>query len=102
MDRLKTMESFVRVVKAGSFSAAAGQLGMSRAMVTKHIMALERRLGARLLNRTPRRLAPTEIGGGDSEFRGRVLRGFGTGGLSGAPPQNDPPGRLPGRQPKAR
>lgn len=94
MDRLKTMESFVRVVKAGSFSAAAGQLGMSRAMVTKHIIALERRLGARLLNRTTRRLALTEIGGEYYEFCARILREFETEEFSVARLQKEPQGSL--------
>lgn len=94
MDRLKTMESFVRVVKVGSFSAAAGQLGMSRAMVTKHVMALERRLGARLLNRTTRRLALTEIGGEYYEFCTRILRELETEEFSVARLQKEPQGSL--------
>lgn len=68
MDRLKMMESFVAVAKAKSFSAAAERLGMSRAIVTKHIGALEARLGARLLTRTTRRVALTEVGADYLEF----------------------------------
>ena len=68
MDRLKMMESFVAVAKAKSFSAAAERLGASRAIVTKHIGALEARLGARLLTRTTRRVALTETGADYYEF----------------------------------
>jgi DNA-binding transcriptional LysR family regulator len=73
MDRLKMMESFVAVAKAKSFSAAAERLGMSRAIVTKHIGALEARLGARLLTRTTRRVALTEIGADYFEFATGIL-----------------------------
>jgi DNA-binding transcriptional LysR family regulator len=62
MDRLISMEVFVRVVDQGSFASAARQMGLSRAMVSKHIQALEERLGARLLNRTTRRVSLTEVG----------------------------------------
>jgi DNA-binding transcriptional LysR family regulator len=48
------MESFVRVVRAGSFTTAASQLGLSRALVSRHVSELEARLGVRLLNRSTR------------------------------------------------
>ena len=48
MDRFRTMQSFVRVVRAGSFTLAANQLGLSRALVSRHISDLEGRLGVRL------------------------------------------------------
>ena len=60
MDRFKTIDSFVRVAIAGSFSSAAKQLGMSRALVSLHVTDLERRLGVRLLNRTTRSLTLTQ------------------------------------------
>ncbi|MFT3967877.1 MAG: LysR family transcriptional regulator [Sphingobium sp.] len=53
---------FARVVEAGSMSAAARGLGLSAAMVSKRIARLEARLGARLLDRTTRRLEPTARG----------------------------------------
>jgi DNA-binding transcriptional LysR family regulator len=56
------MGAFARVVEAASFSAAARQLGLSRAAVSKRILQLEADLGVRLLNRTTRRVLPTEIG----------------------------------------
>ena len=58
------MESFVRVVRAGSFTIAASQLGLSRALVSRHVSELEGRLGARLLNRSTRSLNLTEEGSG--------------------------------------
>lgn len=62
MDKLRSMEVFVGVVDAGSFTAVAQALEMSTVMVSKHIAHLEHRLGARLLNRTTRRQSLTEIG----------------------------------------
>lgn len=73
MDRLKAMETFVRVVKEGSFAAAAGAMGVSRAIVTKHVMQLEKELGARLINRTTRRFSVTEIGQDYVAFCQRML-----------------------------
>src|SRR5260370_29848510 len=62
MDRLTSLTAFVRVVDSGGFSAAGRKLNMSTTMVSNHIQALEERLGARLLNRTTRKVSPTEIG----------------------------------------
>jgi DNA-binding transcriptional LysR family regulator len=62
MDKLASMKVFATVVQTGSFSAAAETLDLSKAMVSKHIHALEDLLGARLLNRTNRRLHLTEAG----------------------------------------
>ncbi|WP_308410377.1 LysR family transcriptional regulator [Burkholderia sp. WAC0059] len=56
------MEVFVRVVDLGGFTAAADASDLSTTMVSNHVRALERRLGARLLNRTTRRQSLTEIG----------------------------------------
>lgn len=62
MDRLMEMEAFAKVVDNGGFTDAAKKLGMSKSAVSKHVSSLEARLGARLLNRTTRRVSPTEIG----------------------------------------
>lgn len=62
MDRLNEMQAFVTVVDQGGFTDAARKLGISKSAVSKHVAALEDRLGARLLNRTTRRVSPTEIG----------------------------------------
>jgi DNA-binding transcriptional LysR family regulator len=56
------MEAFVRVVDAGSFSAAARQWGRSKAVVSKYVNALEDHLGVQLLRRTTRSLSLTEAG----------------------------------------
>jgi DNA-binding transcriptional LysR family regulator len=56
------MEVFARVVAARSFSAAARDLGISQATASKHVQMLEAWIGARLLNRTTRRVSLTETG----------------------------------------
>lgn len=62
MDRLRSMEVFVAVAEAGSFSAAAEALGLSAVMVGKHVRQLEARLGARLIQRSTRRQHLTDAG----------------------------------------
>lgn len=62
LDRVTGMEVFARVAAAGSLSAAARAMGMSQTMVTKHIAALETRLGVKLFHRSTRRLSITEAG----------------------------------------
>jgi DNA-binding transcriptional LysR family regulator len=62
MDRLAAMETFVRVVETGSFSAAARALNVGQPAVSKAIAQLEARLGVRLLIRSTRGLSPTEAG----------------------------------------
>jgi DNA-binding transcriptional LysR family regulator len=74
MDRFRTMESFVRVVRAGSFTIAASQLGLSRALISRHVGELEARLGVRLLNRSTRSLSLTDEGRAYLEFCEKVFR----------------------------
>jgi DNA-binding transcriptional LysR family regulator len=62
MDRLTSMSVFVKVVARHSFAVAARELRLSRAGVSKHVLALEQSLGVRLLNRNTRRLSLTEVG----------------------------------------
>jgi DNA-binding transcriptional LysR family regulator len=62
MDRITGIQLFVRVVETGSFSKAASELGITQPTATKHVAALEQRLGARLLHRSTRGVAATEIG----------------------------------------
>lgn len=62
MDKLTSMQVFVRVAKTGSFAGAARDMDISRAMATKHIMQLENKLGTRLFNRTTRSLSLTDVG----------------------------------------
>ncbi|MBY0400513.1 LysR family transcriptional regulator, partial [Myxococcota bacterium] len=62
MDRLVAMQTFVRVVEAGSFSAVARELGTTQGAVSKQVASLEKALGNRLLSRTTRALALTDAG----------------------------------------
>ena len=77
MDRLTEMEAFATVVDQGGFTDAARKLGISKSAVSKHVSALEARLGARLLNRTTRRVSPTEIGLAYYDRARRVLNDAG-------------------------
>ncbi|NWK80037.1 LysR family transcriptional regulator, partial [Aquitalea sp. LB_tupeE] len=60
--RVPSVLSFVTTVETGSFAAAARQLGISNAAVSKNVAGLEQALGVRLLNRTTRTLSLTEEG----------------------------------------
>ncbi|KPH80981.1 LysR family transcriptional regulator [Bosea vaviloviae] len=71
MDRFASFSLFARVVETGSFSAAAREAGISQPTASKQIVELERQLGARLLQRTTRKLNLTEAG---AEFYERTKR----------------------------
>lgn len=73
MDRITSMRVFVHTANAGSLSAAARHIGMSPAMATKHVNALEARLGVKLFHRTTRRLSLTEAGNNYLEACQRIL-----------------------------
>ncbi len=62
MNQLEDMQIFVGTVDAQSFTAAADKLGLSKQFISRRIMALEERLGVRLLNRTTRKLSITDAG----------------------------------------
>ena len=62
VDQLQTMKVFVRVAQRAGFAAAARDLSMSPAAVTKHVAALESRIRARLFDRTTRSVSLTEAG----------------------------------------
>jgi DNA-binding transcriptional LysR family regulator len=89
MDRLASMETFIRVVETGSFSGAARQLRVGQPAVSKTVAQLENYLGVKLLTRSTRGLTPTEAGLGYFERAKRAIeeadeaelaaRGAGTG-----------------------
>jgi len=62
MDKLRAMKTFVQIADDGSLTAAAATLGMSLPAVVRSLAALEAELGARLFQRTTRRLALTQEG----------------------------------------
>lgn len=73
MDKFTCMRVFAAVVRLESFSAASDELGISRAMASKHISQLENHLNARLLNRTTRRLSLTGVGKAYYEKTSHIL-----------------------------
>jgi DNA-binding transcriptional LysR family regulator len=62
MDTVTGLHLFIRVVETGSFSKASVDQGITQPTATKHVAALEARLGARLLHRSTRGVTPTEVG----------------------------------------
>jgi DNA-binding transcriptional LysR family regulator len=62
MDKLEAMNVLAKVVSSGSFAEAARRLGVTRSAISKAINQLEQELGVRLLDRTTRRVTPTEAG----------------------------------------
>jgi DNA-binding transcriptional LysR family regulator len=76
MDVMQSMQVFRRVAEAGSFSAVARETAMSQSSVSKHIAALEERLGTKLLNRSTRQLNLTEAGTEYYHYCVRILNEF--------------------------
>lgn len=62
MDRFEAMRVFCSVIEAGSFAAAAERLGVSTTAVSRYVVQLESLLKVRLINRTTRRMHPTDEG----------------------------------------
>ena len=62
MDTVSGLRLFIRVVETGSFSKASAEFGITQPTATKHVAALEARLGARLLHRSTRGVTLTEVG----------------------------------------
>jgi len=91
MDRLANIAAFVRVVENGGFTAAARHLSLSTTMVSNHVQELEDRLGARLLNRTTRKVSLTEIG---REYYERILAELDEADRTAGALQATPRGRL--------
>ena len=75
MDTLTSINVFRQVVESGSFVGAADRLDLSTAMVSKHVMAIEKRLRVRLLNRNSHKLSLTEPG----EVLSRALQNHSSG-----------------------
>ncbi len=73
LDQVTGMRIFVRVAAAGSLAATGRALSLSQTMVTKHVDAIEARLGVRLLHRSTRRLTLTEAGRGYLQACQRIL-----------------------------
>ena len=94
MDNLTDVAVFVRVVERGSFTLAAEELELSRAVVSKYLTRLEARLGARLLNRTTRRLSLTEAGAALFEASRGAIERIEEAEAAVAQLQSEPRGRL--------
>ncbi|MDE1146599.1 MAG: LysR family transcriptional regulator [Azospirillaceae bacterium] len=73
MDRLDELALFLAILETGSLAAAGRRQGCSAPAVTRALAALEARVGARLVERTTRRLSPTEAGRGLADTARRVL-----------------------------
>jgi DNA-binding transcriptional LysR family regulator len=73
LDRLRSLEVFAKAASMGSFSGAGRAMGISQTMVTKHVAALEARLGVKLFHRSTRRLSITDAGRSYLEASERIL-----------------------------
>jgi DNA-binding transcriptional LysR family regulator len=62
MDKFESMRAFTKVVEASGFAAAARKMGLSRSVVNRSVINLEKELGTQLLHRSTRRVTPTETG----------------------------------------
>jgi DNA-binding transcriptional LysR family regulator len=94
MDRLRTIEAFVRVAESGSFSEAARRLRSSKSAVSRQVATLEAELDARLFHRTTRSLTLTEAGRSYFERATRILADLEEANLSVSQLQAAPRGRL--------
>jgi DNA-binding transcriptional LysR family regulator len=94
LDALTDIAVFVRVVERGSFTLAADDLELSRAVVSKYLSRLEERLGARLLHRTTRRLSLTEAGAALFEASRGAIERIEEAEAAVAQLQSEPRGRL--------
>ena len=94
MNPFDGMMAFARVVEAGSFTRAADELGLTKSSVSDAVRRLEARLGVRLLDRTTRRVSPTEAG---QAFYARARRALAEAAAGRAEAQalhSEPVGRL--------
>ena len=94
LDQVTSMRVLARIGALGSFAATARALGLSQTMVTKHVDAMEARLGVRLLHRSTRRLSFTEAGRAYLEACGRILAELADAEREAAAEQAEPSGLL--------
>lgn len=94
MDRFENARVFAAVVEAGGFTPAAERLGLSRAAASKHVQQLEERLGARLLERTTRRVSVTEAGRAFYQQCRRILADLEDAERAASELHNEPRGEL--------
>ena len=92
MDRLDELLVFTTIIDSGSMAAAGRRLGRSPPAVTRTLTALEERLATRLLERTTRRVAPTDAGRAVAEQARRVLAAYAA--LEQRPDTAEPQGLL--------
>lgn len=94
MDRLESLQTFIHVVEAGGFAAAARKLGRSRSAVNKLVVALEHHLGVPLLYRSTRRVVPTETGRAFYEQCREILADLEAAELAASRSRQEPRGSL--------
>src|ERR1700675_3893094 len=99
MDRFENARVFAAVIEARGFTAAAERLGLSRAATSKHVLQLEERLGARLLDRTTRRVSATDAGRRFYEQCRRILADLDEAERAASELHNEPRGELRGIAP---
>jgi DNA-binding transcriptional LysR family regulator len=95
MDRFENARVFAAVIEGGGFTRAAERLGLSRAATSKHVLQLEQRLGARLLDRTTRRVSVTAAGRTFYEQCRRILADLEEAERTAGELHNEPRGELP-------
>jgi DNA-binding transcriptional LysR family regulator len=94
MDRFENARVFAAVIEGGGFTRAAERLGLSRAATSKHVLQLEQRLGARLLDRTTRRVSVTAAGRTFYEQCRRILADLDEAERTAGELHNEPRGEL--------
>ncbi|WP_101760012.1 LysR family transcriptional regulator [Oceanicoccus sp. KOV_DT_Chl] len=94
MNNLNELIVFAKVVDCGSFSEAAIQLGMTKSSVSKKIALLEKSLGAKLLQRTTRKIGITELGKDIYQHSAKIIAELDAVSLAVADAQHRPKGSL--------
>ncbi len=94
MDRFEAIAAFRAVVEAGGFTAASRRLHVPLATVSRRVSELEAALAVRLLNRTTRRVAPTDVGRQFYEASRRILDDLGEAERAAAGESSDPRGEF--------